>query len=62
MKELDNHKMGFQLPCIQMPKFQGTPSFELKPKLVKLLPKFHELVQEDPYKHIKEFNRICSSM
>ncbi|RDX94240.1 hypothetical protein CR513_23393, partial [Mucuna pruriens] len=30
--------------------------------LIHLLPKFHGLVGEDPYKHLKEFHVVCSTM
>ncbi|RDY12844.1 hypothetical protein CR513_02308, partial [Mucuna pruriens] len=35
---------------------EPTQSYELKFGLIHLLPKFHGLVGEDPYKHLKEFH------
>ncbi|RDX82554.1 hypothetical protein CR513_36642, partial [Mucuna pruriens] len=37
-------------------------TYELKSGLIHLLPKFHGLVGEDPYKHLKEFHVVCSTM
>ncbi|RDY07785.1 hypothetical protein CR513_08046, partial [Mucuna pruriens] len=37
-------------------------TYELKSDLIHLLPKFHGLVGEDPYKHLKEFHVVCSTM
>ncbi|XP_061354844.1 uncharacterized protein LOC133299409 [Gastrolobium bilobum] len=36
--------------------------FELKSRLIHLLPKFHGLVGEDRHKHLKEFHVVCSTM
>ena len=44
--------------CIQYPDGEC----ELKSGLIHLLPKFHGLVGEDPYHHLKEFHVVCSSM
>ncbi|BAT98095.1 hypothetical protein VIGAN_09171200 [Vigna angularis var. angularis] len=51
-----NHTLNptSNLSAFKSQKFQGTISFELKTKLIKLHPKFQELTHEDPYKHIKE--------
>ncbi|CAJ2642338.1 unnamed protein product, partial [Trifolium pratense] len=35
--------------------------FELKSGLIQLLPKFHGLAGEDPHKHLKEFQVVCST-
>ncbi|RDY08289.1 hypothetical protein CR513_07496, partial [Mucuna pruriens] len=37
-------------------------TYELKSGLIHLLPKFHGLAGEDPYKHLKEFHMVCSTM
>jgi len=37
-------------------------NFDLKVGLIKLLPKYYGLADENPYKHIKEFTFVCSSM
>ncbi|KAM1962722.1 hypothetical protein ACFX16_022980 [Malus domestica] len=50
--------------CIQYPMAaQGkTKEFELKSSLLHHIPKFHGLSMEDPNKHLKEFEVVCSSM
>ncbi|XP_048431090.1 uncharacterized protein LOC125472959, partial [Pyrus x bretschneideri] len=39
-----------------------TEVFELKSSLLHHIPKFHGLSMEDPNKHLKEFEVVCSSM
>ncbi|KAM1415339.1 hypothetical protein ACFX2I_007004 [Malus domestica] len=39
-----------------------TDEFELKSSLLHHIPKFHEMSMEDPNKHLKEFEDVCSSM
>ncbi|CAN6567748.1 unnamed protein product [Malus baccata var. baccata] len=50
--------------CIQYPvAAQGkTNEFELKSSLLHHIPKYHGLSMEDPNKHLKEFEVVCSSM
>ncbi|RDX98174.1 hypothetical protein CR513_18943, partial [Mucuna pruriens] len=36
-------------------------TYELKYGLIHLLPKFHDLAGENPYKHLKEFHVVCST-
>ncbi|KAM1203314.1 hypothetical protein ACFX2J_019164 [Malus domestica] len=50
--------------CIQYPAAaQGkTEEFELKSSLLHQIPKYHGLSMEDPNKHLKEFEVVCSSM
>ncbi|KAM1794381.1 hypothetical protein ACFX11_034863 [Malus domestica] len=50
--------------CIQYPTTaQGkTEEFELKSSLLHHIPKYHGLSMEDPNKHLKEFEVVCSSM
>ncbi|CAN6579368.1 unnamed protein product [Malus baccata var. baccata] len=50
--------------CIQYPAVaQGkTEEFELKLSLLHHIPKYHGLSMEDPNKHLKEFEVVCSSM
>ncbi|RDX77624.1 Pro-Pol polyprotein, partial [Mucuna pruriens] len=43
-------------------RWDGPFTYELKSGLIHLLPKFHGLVGEDPYKHLKEFHVVCSMM
>ncbi|RDY11460.1 hypothetical protein CR513_03866, partial [Mucuna pruriens] len=37
-------------------------SYELKSRLIHLLPKFHGLAGEDPHKHLKEFHVVCFTL
>ncbi|KAM1331215.1 hypothetical protein ACFX14_043846 [Malus domestica] len=50
--------------CIQYPRDaqDKTDEFELKSSLLHHIPKFHGLSMEDPNKHLKEFEVVCSSM
>ncbi|KAM1056701.1 hypothetical protein COP2_030864 [Malus domestica] len=50
--------------CIQYPMAaQGkTNEFELKSSLLHHIPKYHGLSMEDPNKHLKEFEVVCSSI
>ncbi|CAN6570893.1 unnamed protein product [Malus baccata var. baccata] len=52
------------LLCIQYPRAdpEKTDEFELKSSLLHHIPKFHGLSMEDPNKHLKEFEVVCSSM
>ncbi|XP_048431793.1 uncharacterized protein LOC125473261 [Pyrus x bretschneideri] len=65
IKELSASGMGNAVPlCIQYPTAaEGkTEEFELKSSLLHHIPKFHGLSMEDPNKHLKEFEVVCSSM
>ncbi|CAN6711842.1 unnamed protein product [Malus baccata var. baccata] len=65
LKELSASRLDNAAPlCIQYPTAaQGkTEEFELKSSLLHHIPKFHELSMEDPNKHLKEFEVVCSSM
>ena len=59
LKELTAPDLNEQPLCITYPNLEG--SFELKSGLIHLLPNFHGLAGEDPYKHLKEFYQVCSS-
>ncbi|KAB2615224.1 S ribonuclease [Pyrus ussuriensis x Pyrus communis] len=50
--------------CIQYPRAaqDKTDEFELKSSLLHHILKFHGLSMEDPNKHLKEFEVVCSSM
>ncbi|KAF7802579.1 uncharacterized protein G2W53_041690 [Senna tora] len=48
------------LLCIATPTLQAP--LELKSSLIHLLPKFRGLMNEDPYRNLKEFHVVCSSM
>ncbi|KAM2340774.1 hypothetical protein ACFX1X_020192 [Malus domestica] len=65
IKELSTSRLDNVVPlCIQYPMAtQGkTDEFELKSSLLHYIPKFHGLSMEDPNKHLKEFEVVCSSM
>ncbi|CAN6552280.1 unnamed protein product [Malus baccata var. baccata] len=65
LKELSASGLDNAAPlCIQYPMAaQGkTEEFELKSSLLHHIPKYHGLSMEDPNKHLKEFEVVCSSM
>ncbi|CAN6720961.1 unnamed protein product [Malus baccata var. baccata] len=65
IKELSASGLANAAPlCIQYPlAAQGkTNEFELKSSLLHHIPKYHGLSMEDPNKHLKEFEVVCSSM
>ncbi|KAB2625963.1 S2-RNase [Pyrus ussuriensis x Pyrus communis] len=65
IKELSALGLDNVVPlCIQYPAaIQGkTDEFELKSSLLHHIPKYHGLSMEDPNKHLKEFEVVCSSM
>ncbi|CAN6560744.1 unnamed protein product [Malus baccata var. baccata] len=65
LKELTASRLDNAAPlCIQYPTAaQGkTEEFELKSSLLHHIPKYHGLSMEDPNKHLKEFEVVCSSM
>ena len=41
---------------------QSEVAFEVKSRMIHLLPTLHGLVGEDPNKHLNEFHVVCSSM
>ena len=51
-----------QLLCITFPDLGENSTFELKSELIHLLPNFHGLSGEDPFRHLKEFHVVCLSM
>ncbi|XP_071939302.1 uncharacterized protein [Coffea arabica] len=48
--------------CITFPNLNDDTPFELKFGLIHLLPSFHGLPGEEPYKHLQEFDVVCNSM
>ena len=48
-------------PCIQVPPVEAT-QYEIKSSIIQMLPSFYGLSNEDPYKHLKEFLEICSTV
>ncbi|RDX63458.1 hypothetical protein CR513_58109, partial [Mucuna pruriens] len=62
LKELAMPNVLYQPWYIQYPQLEPAQSYELKSRLIHLLPKFHGLEGEDLYKHPKEFHVVCSMM
>ncbi|CAN6700866.1 unnamed protein product [Malus baccata var. baccata] len=65
IKELSASGLANAAPlCIQYPRAapDKTDEFEFKSSLLHHIPKFHGLSMEDPNKHLKEFEVVCSSM
>ncbi|KAM2160665.1 hypothetical protein TB1_043012 [Malus domestica] len=65
IKELSASGLDNVAPlCIQYPAAaQGKiEEFELKSSLIHHIPEYHGLSMEDPNKHLKEFEVVCSSM
>ncbi|KAM1573916.1 hypothetical protein ACFX1Z_043319 [Malus domestica] len=65
IKELSASGLDNAAPlCIQYPRAaqDKTAEFELKSSLLRHIPKYHGLFMEDPNKHLKEFEVVCSSM
>ncbi|KAM2301660.1 hypothetical protein FF1_032392 [Malus domestica] len=65
IKELSDSGLDIAAPlCIQYPRAapDKTAEFELKSSLLHHIPKYHGLSMEDPNKHLKEFEVVCSSM
>ncbi|CAL9019460.1 unnamed protein product [Prunus brigantina] len=65
IKELSTSELDNAVPlCIQYPRAAAgkTDVFELKSSLLHHIPRYHGLSMEDPNKHLKEFEVVCSSM
>ncbi|XP_071920785.1 uncharacterized protein [Coffea arabica] len=62
LRELATPDLTHQLLCITFPTLAENTSFELKSGLIQLLLSFHGLSGEEPHKHVKEFEIVCSSM
>ena len=62
LRELAAPELTQQPLCITFPTLVENTSFELKSRLIHLLPTFHGLSGEEPHKHIQEFDVVCSSM
>ncbi|RDX82897.1 hypothetical protein CR513_36262, partial [Mucuna pruriens] len=56
LKELATPDVLYHPWCIQYPQLELARLYELKSRFIHLLPKFHNLIGEDPYKHLKEFH------
>ncbi|MCI15872.1 hypothetical protein A2U01_0037011, partial [Trifolium medium] len=59
LRQLAAPDVTYNSLCIDYPTV-ATP-FELKSGLIHLLPKFSGLAGEDPHKHLKEFQVVCST-
>ena len=59
LRELAAPDMNYNGLCIEYADV--TIPFELKSGLIHLLPKFSGLAGEDPHKHLKEFQVVCST-
>ncbi|XP_071918693.1 uncharacterized protein [Coffea arabica] len=62
LRELAAPELTHQPLCITFPTLAENTAFELKSGLIHLLPSFHSLSGEEPHKHVKEFEVVCSSM
>ncbi|XP_042425502.1 uncharacterized protein LOC122012902 [Zingiber officinale] len=60
MKELAAPDVAYKYSCITYPDLAG--DFELRSRLIHLLPKFQGLSGEDPNRHLHEFHVVCSTM
>ena len=60
LKDLAAPDLDQQPLCVQYPQLEV--AFELKSGMIHLLPKFLGFAREDPNKHLKEFNVVCSNM
>ena len=47
--------------CIQFPNTTAA-HYEIKSRTIQMLPSFHGLAHDDPYKHLNEFLKICSTV
>ncbi|XP_071933215.1 uncharacterized protein [Coffea arabica] len=62
LRELAAPDLNQQPLCITFPNLNDDTPFELKSGLIHLLPSFHGLPGEEPYKHLQEFDVVCNSM
>ncbi|RDX76947.1 hypothetical protein CR513_42991, partial [Mucuna pruriens] len=54
LKELVTPDIMYQPWCIRYPELEQAQSYELKSRLIHLLPKFHGIAGGDPHKQLKE--------
>ncbi|CAJ2642326.1 unnamed protein product [Trifolium pratense] len=59
LRELAAPDINYNSLCIKYPNV--VVAFELKSGLIHLLPKFSGLSGEDPHRHLKEFQVVCST-
>ena len=61
LRELAAPDLTQQPLCIIFPSLNDSTPFELKSGLIHLLPSFHGLPGEEPYKHL-QIDVVCNSM
>ena len=47
--------------CIALPEVTIT-HFEIKPSTIELLPHFYGRTNEDPYRHLDDFQGVCTTL
>ncbi|XP_071917221.1 uncharacterized protein [Coffea arabica] len=62
LRELAAPDLNQQPLCITFPHLNDDTPFELKSGLIHLLPSFHGLPGEEPYKHLQKFDVVCNSI
>ncbi|XP_027167366.1 uncharacterized protein LOC113767456 [Coffea eugenioides] len=62
LRELAALDLNQQPLCITFSTLNNNTPFKLKSGLIHLLPSFHGLSCEEPYKHLQEFDIMCNSM
>ncbi|XP_073153968.1 uncharacterized protein [Henckelia pumila] len=62
LRQLGTPDLNQQPLCITFPTLEANAIFELKSKLIHLLPSFHGLAGENPHKHLMEFHVVCTSI
>ena len=62
LRELATPNLHQQPLCITFPALADNTPFELKSSTIHLLPPFHGLSGEEPHKHLREFDVVCTSM
>nr|XP_027083430.1 uncharacterized protein LOC113705711 [Coffea arabica] len=62
LRELAAPDLTQQPLCITFPALNDNIPFELKSGLIQLLPSFHGLPGEEPYKHLQEFDVVAASL
>ena len=62
LRELATPNLHQQPLCITFPALADNTPFELKSSPIHLLPPFQGLLGEEPHKHLREFDVVCTSM
>jgi len=61
MKEYFTPSTYTTTSCIRIPNTNAN-HYEIKSSIIQLLPSFYGLNNEDPYKHLYEFLKVCSTV